>query len=156
MFTVEFEGLDELRTAFREAEREVTKGIVDAVGNAVKEGADYAKRVHVYQDRTGDLTRSIHGEIQTAGIDHVEGQIKSDASYASYVEDGTQAHVIEPKRAKALAWEGSDGPRFARRVNHPGTRPHPFMGPALQQAERTLVREGEVAVASAAKILERE
>jgi hypothetical protein len=64
--------------------------------------------------------------------------------YAKYVLNGTPPHIIEAKRAKALHWTGRDGHgRFAKRVNHPGTRPDPFprrammpMMPSLRQQYR--------------------
>lgn len=45
--------------------------------------------------------------------------------YASFVRDGTRAHVIEarPPR-KALRWESGGEVFYRRRVNHPGTQPN--------------------------------
>lgn len=63
------------------------------------------------------------------------------AEYGKYVEFGTPPHIIRPKNAKALRWEVQTlGPRggknknevFAKQVNHPGTRPQPFIRPALR------------------------
>lgn len=51
---------------------------------------------------------------------------------AWFLEYGTRAHKIRPKRAKALRFTGRSGqPVFAREVNHPGTKADPFMGPAV-------------------------
>jgi hypothetical protein len=77
--------------------------------------------------RTGDLAKSI--EFHLTGHSLV---VAAHAPYAAWVELGTRPHVILPKNAQALRWYGSDGGAvFARRVNHPGTRPEPYLRPAL-------------------------
>ncbi len=45
--------------------------------------------------------------------------------YAPFVEFGTAPHVILPVNGKALFWKGAAHP--VRKVNHPGTKPNPFM-----------------------------
>ncbi len=52
-----------------------------------------------------------------------------------FVEEGTVAHVIEANSARALAFKVGRSMVFAKRVHHPGTRPHPFVGPAMDVAE---------------------
>lgn len=47
------------------------------------------------------------------------------AAYAPYVEFGTRPHVITAKRKAALFWPGAKHP--VRSVNHPGTKPNPYM-----------------------------
>jgi hypothetical protein len=121
-----------------------------AVETACVEGAEEAVRVHPYTDRTGRLTRSIRGQLMTATATSAEGEIVALAEYASFVENGTRPHRIEARNAQALRWEGSDGtPHFAKSVNHPGTKPYPFMGPGHLKAERVLEREINVIVAEA-------
>lgn len=48
--------------------------------------------------------------------------------YARWVEEGTGPHVILPRNKKALFWKGADHP--VRMVNHPGTKPRPYLMPA--------------------------
>lgn len=50
-----------------------------------------------------------------------------NANYAGYVEEGTAMHGIWPKNKKALHWGGKGGPVVAYVLNHPGTKPNPFM-----------------------------
>lgn len=46
---------------------------------------------------------------------------------ARWVIRGTRPHSIDPVRARALHWIGSDGRDvFARHVDHPGTAPNPY------------------------------
>lgn len=81
------------------------------------------------------------------------------AHYAQMVEEGTRPHRIYPKTARALSWKsggtagryvtsasgrrnyksGSSGSRaFARYVNHPGTKPRPFMQAILDNSTRDI------------------
>jgi len=53
------------------------------------------------------------------------------AFYAQFVEFGTAAHIIYPKKGKKLKFKASDGStRFANFVLHKGAKAHPFMRPA--------------------------
>jgi hypothetical protein len=52
-------------------------------------------------------------------------------NYALGLEQGTGPHVIFPRTKKALFWPGADHP--VRFVNHPGTRPYPFLVPSAEQ-----------------------
>lgn len=78
--------------------------------------------------RTGTLRRSITERVTQAG-GSVTGIVGTNVKYAHIQEYGgkTSPHVIEAKRAKALAFPGSgpgakDGLIFRRSVNHPGSR----------------------------------
>jgi HK97 gp10 family phage protein len=80
---------------------------------------------------TGRLRSSIVHRIDGSG--RVTGiTVGTNVSYAADVEYGTAPHVILPKNKKALYWPGAAHP--VSRVNHPGTRPRPFMRPALDLA----------------------
>lgn len=73
--------------------------------------------------------------------------VGSSLNYASWVVSGTRPHQILPRTAQALFWPGAAHP--VRAVQHPGTKPNPFMQTALEaaapQAEAILVAAaGEV------------
>lgn len=90
--------------------------------------------------RTGNLARTIRVEsvdLHAQRVTVVAGGTQR-IGYAAYVEFGTRPHEIVPVRRRALAWggdrrlsgslrSGSRPTHFARRVNHPGTRPQPFL-----------------------------
>lgn len=93
--------------------------------------------------KTGNLGRSI----VLGSVSATRAETKATAKYAAFVERGTRAHVIKPRRAKVLAWPATSGDarqsgsvrksgnlRFARRVNHPGSKPKPFMMPGAKRA----------------------
>ena len=89
----------------------------------------------ILQERSGALKASIASEI-IATADVIQATVASDSvAYAAIQEYGgtTAPHDIVPVKAKALAFAGADGPRFARRVHHPGSRlpARRYLGSAL-------------------------
>lgn len=59
--------------------------------------------------------------------------------YAPHVEYGTKAHYIFPRKKQALFWKGAAHP--VAWVKHPGTKPKPFMRPAIAEAPRIWAQE---------------
>ena len=100
--------------------------------------------------QTGHLARSIH----PGSIGPTFAIVEASTTYAAYVELGTRPHVIRPKSARVLAWPANSGDRrlsgrartkggkrsgpsiFAKKVNHPGTKPHPYLLPGAVAALR--------------------
>ena len=93
--------------------------------------------------KTGNLARTIH----IGAVTPTRAETIASADYAAYVERGTRPHEIRPRNRKALRWAASSGDsrltgsprtggrvRFAKRVQHPGTRAQPFMVPGAQKA----------------------
>lgn len=67
------------------------------------------------------------------------------APLGDYITEGTKAHVIRPVSASVLAFEAGGETVFARYVNHPGTRPNPFIArtldglqPQIETAQRRI------------------
>jgi hypothetical protein len=86
-----------------------------------------------FTPREGHLQQSINWHPLSNG----SAVIYANADYASFVEDGTAPHVIEPKPGrKGLKFpvSGGGGYLIRRSVNHPGSRPHPFF--FADQADR--------------------
>ena len=71
--------------------------------------------------RTGNLKRDIRVFEVTASEVKIGNTLK--AKYAKYVHGGTRAHIIKPKKKKALYW----GVRPVKRVNHPGIKANPYL-----------------------------
>jgi hypothetical protein len=158
----------------------VRAGVRKGVNRGVVEGADDAKSQHRFTNRSGDLEKSIVGkptgnrtsvgasrgtngarsrdfDSLTSNIDGAQfGVITAGMFYASFVEEGTRPHVILPKKGTWLAWEPVQGDwHFARKVNHPGGKPYPFMSLAYLKCERVMIREIQRGVADAQAILDR-
>lgn len=100
--------------------------------------------------KTGRLRASIGSDVTGIGSS-IQGHVWADADYAQAVEDGTRPHDIAPVSAMALmvpvapmggfgggrlsgAPRSGQGVAFFARVRHPGTRPYPYLVPALEDA----------------------
>lgn len=77
----------------------------------------------------GPDPRIMIGSELTRGDSHV--------SALGVVEMGTDAHSIDPVNAKALRFTSGGGVVFAGHVDHPGTKPNPF----VERAMRTVILE---------------
>ncbi len=98
----------------------------DVVRNKAREIAPY---------KTGNLRRSIKSKVSGwIGLIYVE------AVYGAAVEFGRAASVITPILKKALAFRINGQLVFARRVNHPGTQPKPYLKPALESSKNHIER----------------
>lgn len=115
-------------------------GVRDAVRGAAQEGADEAKAVGRFKDRTGKLRAGIVAEFVRSSENSARWDIISKARYSRFVNDGTKPHVIVPVNAVALRFVVNGTVVFARKVNHPGSPAFNFMTPAYYKAERSLYR----------------
>lgn len=175
MFWAELEGE---RAVLSRALDIVAEGCRDGVQMGIDEAMSEARARHPYQDHTHNLTRSLSGHVTSFDRMGAEGVLEARAPYASFVEEGTIAHLIRPKEGhgftgpllegqsrrkktdvgthrKALRWRDSSGLHFAAVVHHPGGKSFPFMGPALQKFERVVEREIEKACVRAQAELDR-
>lgn len=124
--------------------RDCQRGVAKAVATATSAGLSEA-RSSAPTD-TGELRSKIDGQV----LSSTSGEIVSRAQHSSYVNSGTKAHTIEPRRKSVLRFEGGDGPVFARRVQHPGTAAQPFMDEAERTAQSTLTSKTVATVDAAA------
>jgi len=87
--------------------------------------------------QTGKLRSSISVGQKSAGRNGTTIQVSANTLYALYVNQGTKPHVIMPKKARMLSFPTKAGEIvFANKVNHPGTKPQPFMLDALRAVIR--------------------
>lgn len=95
-------------------------------------GPDIARDARRYcPERTGALAESIEHHLEGDDLIVSATGGADGRTYAAYVELGTRPHEIRPTEKKALYWPGAAHP--VGKVNHPGTRPQPFLRPALYQ-----------------------
>jgi hypothetical protein len=176
-FDVEID-TSEVEREWAEALSVLARGINTGVERGVTDGAAQARSSHPYQDHSHALTSSIRGYLERGAVGEAVGVIEAGAKHASFVESGTAAHDIYPKagngtmgplrkgqsrRSKtdvgthrvALRWESNGEIHFAAMVHHPGSRPMPFLGPAVQKAERVIEVEVELAAERVRQIMER-
>ena len=90
--------------------------------------------------KTGHLRRHT-----VAQIGRLEATIHtSNIKYAPWVEKGTGAHTIRPKRKKALYWQGASHP--VKSVRHPGSAAKPFLIPAFEQEKPKFIQNLKEAI----------
>lgn len=79
----------------------------------------------------GALESSISTDVDTDGMG---GEVGPTVDYGDDVEYGTEPHVIRARAGGKLVFKGRDGRLvFVDKVNHPGTPPQPYMGPAFDR-----------------------
>lgn len=85
----------------------------------------------IYQNAIMDeapvITHNLQAATTIENIDDYTARIYPDegtAPYAEWVILGTSPHMIFPKSAGALFWDGADHP--VPSVLHPGTKPNPY------------------------------
>lgn len=135
---------EDFRRWLRRAANDMQAGARNSLVQAVSVALANAQGTTLFKDRTGALRRSIV-RFQTSTW---RLGIKATAPHALYVEVDTKAHRIEARRARALRFVAAGGVRFARSVQHPGTKGTHFMQKAgdagaayLEQAlERVVTR----------------
>jgi hypothetical protein len=151
MFLVTLEGAEELAHAWVNVRAAVRAGVRRGVAQGCSEGAEEARTKHRFKNRTGDLERSIQGHLTGSDPDGSRGEIVATEKYASFVENGRGP--VEVKRAKFLRFEIDGQLFFRKRVKE--AAPRPFMGLAALKCERVMIREIEIGVEQAQRILDR-
>lgn len=114
---------------------------VAKLSNNMQRAADYAPRIvdtWLHRQVGPALVKEMQAEAPVKS-GHLRSQIRQIDSprkvtvmpvgveYNQYVVQGTKPHVIRAKRSKALAWDQHGKKMVRRQVNHPGTKPNPYM-----------------------------
>lgn len=85
--------------------------------------------------KTGALRQSIQvKELQTLVTPSIS--IGSQLPYALAHHEGTRPHTIDPNSERLLRFKVAGKVVYARRVQHPGTRPNPYLARALREASK--------------------
>jgi hypothetical protein len=164
---------EEIKPLIVGTRRLMASGTARAVRVALDEGADYARKNHQHQRRTGQLTskENLYGEMKGANDDGAWGYLTNITPWVRVIEFGSKAHDIWPKaghgmigplrnsqtrrasgrgphehivgRGLALRFRVGGRIVFAKRVRHPGTQPLAFMYPAADYAGTVIARETE-------------
>lgn len=84
---------------------------------------------------SGALRSSIHvADLETIGSPSVS--IRSNLPYALAHHQGTRPHVIRPNSERFLRFKVAGKIVYVRQVQHPGTRPNPYLARALREAAK--------------------
>lgn len=122
-------------SAFRASFLALGESLHLAAARALEEGVDAAAKdafsTNLFANHTWKLRTATKATVNKFAF---TGRLVNKTKYASFIEHGTKAHVIKPRKAKRLrfywhrvgAWVSSKG------VNHPGTKARPFFKHAGQ------------------------
>ena len=130
-------------------EDDVDAGAQSALAASVSGAADNARETTLWKDGTkGDrrLRDNIRAMVSAGGF---AGSVSADAKYASFLENGTRAHEIHARPGGVLRFQVNGQWVSARAVQHPGTKPRPFMALAALKGAEILTRELEKNIAKA-------
>lgn len=150
-FSIQVKGLDEL---IKNANNVSKNAGAELKGLMVKNTTyiqNEAKRVSPerFKNQTGNLRRSINRRVFSG----LKGIVSTDEKYGEYVEFGTRPHTIYPKNKKMLAFKVGGKMVFARKVNHKGSRPYPFMQPAFESGKKYVQDTYEIYISDIVKRL---
>lgn len=65
-------------------------------------------------------------------------EVIAQANYSTDIEYGTAPHEIRPNEQTALRFTKDGKEIFAKKVNHPGTRPNPVMRNAAAKVQKEI------------------
>lgn len=114
----------------------------EALSLSLRDVQERARGHHRFTTRTGLAERSIRTASARKGRT-LSGTVYTVLDYGVYLHQGTNPHVIESRRKKALRWTDGGKFVFARRVKHPGTKKDPYIYEALDAEEPVIVSRFE-------------
>lgn len=138
---------------------------IEAEVNACMQDGAARARAASFKDKSGETRDSIEGGVGgslaggpqqaefleggATGDQAIEGYIRANSEAALFLEAGTQAHEILPRDRRTKGQEGArtkkgrrmlrfdvgGGSVFARKVQHPGTKPTHFISESMSEDE---------------------
>lgn len=126
---------------------------VTRLSNNMQRAADYAPRVvdtwlhrmvgpalvQEMSQRAPYKTGNLRDHIRQVNLPRQVSVGPYGVSYNQYVVEGTSPHVIKPKKGKYLVFYINGRKVVARKVNHPGTKPNPYMTDAADAVMRRMI-----------------
>jgi len=118
---------------------QIRSGLQHAVQSAITVATMAARQEHAWKDRTNATRESLEPTFET-GANGASASLKAEGNAARLAE-GTEAHVITAKNARALRFERGGRTVFRKSVQHPGTAPDPYLDQAAAKAGEQLVEQ---------------
>lgn len=141
MLNLKVTGVREAIAAFGKLSRELEARLQQALKKSGALVAGEARRI-VYKGHAAGHLKGDSGRLRQSIMYELHGSaahVGTNVVYARIHELGgsTGAHVIVPKKARALRFEVGGNTVFAMRVNHPGSQipARPYLQPALASKE---------------------
>ncbi len=130
--TITIEGLEQIKKGLAAAPLLTVNEMSKAVEKSLNEIRNQAlKEAPVGQQGGGNLRQNIR---PVRMITKLLGEVLSAAGYSVYVHEGTRPHIIRVVNKKVLANKRT-GEFFGEVVNHPGTKPNPFITRAMEKSK---------------------
>lgn len=102
------------------------------------QGIESMKANFAHHNKSGETMRRLRSQVSSDTVQWID-----PAPQASFIEFGTKKHLI-PVRVgtRALHLRGAEAgtPQFVKEVEHPGTKPDPWMAPAVERNIYTFQR----------------
>lgn len=134
MFTINVQGLQRSRATFARA---FLREVDDAMESAGEHAKQHVKQHSSFKRRSA--TSSLKDATDYKLVRLRNGRVvkvRSKKRTAHWLEYGTRAHIIRARRKKALRFVQNGRVRFAKSVQHPGTKPTKFLYNATDAAFR--------------------
>jgi hypothetical protein len=117
--------ISEIRSVHERFVKRNMRALLDAADFAAEHTKQHIRTSHKFKSRTGALIAGVTTKVIKLRSGVVMRQTNK-AKHAKFVEFGTRPHVIRASRKKALRFSVGGRVRFARTVNHPGSRAFRF------------------------------
>ncbi len=149
--TVKIDGLSEIQRAIRMAPMMTVKEVSKAVNKSIITVHSQATKEAPANKQIGQGAR-LRGSFRHQMTSILRGEVWSIAPYALFVHEGTRPHPIAVVNKKVLANKRM-GQFFGKRVQHPGTRPNPFMQRAIENSKSKINEFFKVAMVNVVKTI---
>lgn len=133
MIRVNLTGEERVKKAFAQLNEAAQRGVILKVS---QQAFNYAQDQADTHTKTGALARSTY--IKSIEGGYAIGHDERMAPHAKFVHWGTKPHTIKPKDKKALRWAKGGKFAFAKVVNHPGYKGHPWLDNTAKQLPQWL------------------
>ena len=127
--SVQIKGLDRLQRSLHRYPQIAGPVLQRAIDASQAVLATHTKRDNPVPYQTGFLLASFRWR-----QGRLSGRWFPTVRYAKFVHDGTRPHTIRTRNKRVLA-NRRTGRVFGRMVNHPGTKPNPFMEKIAERAQ---------------------
>ena len=146
---IKIKGLDDVTGNLDSFSQNVQVELKEALDISLRDVQEYAREHHRFITRTGEAERSI--ETAASYGAYFKGVVGTTREVTVYLHTGTDRHVIVPRLKQSLRFVKDNKLKFARRVNHPGTKEDPFIYNALEHNRSDIISRFENAIANAVK-----
>lgn len=139
---IEAQGLQSLINKMGQMPSELRDDLEVAVKISVRDIRERAASEHDWVSRTGMTER----EGIRSSLDGLVGVVELATPNAIGLHQGRPAHTIKPRNKMILRFPVGGRFVFARKVNHPGNKPYPYLFNAAEKEEPAITSRFEAAI----------